>query len=86
MNYYVYILESENNDWYYVGMTQDVNARLQRHNSGRVRSTKRYAPFKLLWTEEFPDRLSARRREKYYKTGFGKKVWMKKVKEGRKLS
>ncbi|MBC8345858.1 MAG: hypothetical protein ISR89_03635 [Candidatus Marinimicrobia bacterium] len=47
----------------------------------KVKSTKSYAPFDLLLTEEFKDRMSARRREKYYKTGFGKKVWMKKVKD-----
>ncbi|MFQ6612323.1 MAG: hypothetical protein ACE5D2_04400 [Fidelibacterota bacterium] len=41
-----------------------------------------YAPFKSLLVEELPNGITAWRREKYYKTGFGKKVWMKKVKEG----
>ncbi|MDP6991184.1 MAG: GIY-YIG nuclease family protein [Candidatus Marinimicrobia bacterium] len=81
MKYYVYILKSKIKDWHYVGMSSNVKIRFKKHNDKKVKSTRNYAPFDLLLTEEFPDRISARHREKYYKTGFGKKVWMKKVKD-----
>lgn len=62
-------------------MSSHVPKRFKNHNNEKVNSTKHYAPFELILVKEFPDRISARRREKYYKTGFGKKVWMKKVRE-----
>ena len=62
-------------------MSSNVKIRFNKHNEKKVKSTRNYAPFDLLLSEEFQDRVSARHREKYYKTGFGKKVWMKKVKD-----
>ncbi len=66
-------------NWYYVGMSSDPHKRLKSHNSGKVKSTKSRKPYKILLIEEFSDKFTARRREKYYKTGFGRKVWMKKI-------
>ena len=80
MSYFVYILNSQVEDWYYVGMSSNPQSRLRSHNLGKVKSTKSRRPYKIIFIEEFPDRSTARRREKYYKTGFCKKVWMKKVK------
>ena len=49
---YVYILYSETILKYYVGQTADIEIRLQRHNKGYVKSTKRGLPWKLIyWTE-----------------------------------
>ena len=81
MSYFVYILKSRERDWFYIGMSEDVEKRFNHHNKGFVRTTKGYKPFDLLLVEEFPDRKSARFREKYYKTGFGRKVWMKKLEQ-----
>lgn len=80
MPHFVYILKSKQREWYYVGMSQNVKKRFSRHNREKVPATKNYKPFDLLLVEEFPDRMSARHREKYYKTGFGRKVWMNKIK------
>ena len=63
-------------------MSKDPVKRLNAHNSGKVRSTKAKRPFEIVLHEEFEDIKSARNREKYYKTGFGKKVWMKKINIG----
>ncbi|MBT4155059.1 MAG: GIY-YIG nuclease family protein [Candidatus Marinimicrobia bacterium] len=84
MAHFVYILKSKQNNWNYVGMTDNVK-KIRLHNNGHVKSTKPYAPFDLIFVEEFPTRELARFREKYYKTGFGKKVWMKKVRDGLKI-
>jgi len=78
----VYIIKSNKFDWYYVGVSKDPSDRLTFHNSGKVRSTKARRPYSILIIEDFDGKISARRREKYYKTGFGKKVWMKKINNG----
>lgn len=71
--YKVYILESLNNlNRHYIGHTNDLNVRLQRHNEGLVRSTKAYAPWKIIHTEFFESRSEAYKREmqiKSYKGG-----------------
>ena len=51
--YYVYILESEKSGRHYVGLTSNLKRRLTEHNEGKVKSTKRYRPWKIIYTEEF---------------------------------
>ena len=53
-------------------MSINVNKRIERHNSGRERTTKHCAPFKLIYVEECENRIEARKREKYWKSGVGK--------------
>ena len=40
--YFVYVLKSENNWRFYVGMTENIERRLTEHNSGKTKSTKGY--------------------------------------------
>jgi putative endonuclease len=63
MPYFVYILQSIKDKTYYVGSTQDLDSRLERHNQGRVAYTKPKRPWKLIYSEEHPDRTSAAKRE-----------------------
>ena len=70
--YYVYAIKSLNRKYIYVGLTKDVSLRIQRHNKGYERTTKPYRPFVLFHLERLPYRLSARKREKYLKSGVGK--------------
>jgi putative endonuclease len=63
MSYYVYIIKSGRDGSYYVGSTQDVEERLERHNQGRSRYTKAKVPWKLLYYEEHPDKTRALKRE-----------------------
>ena len=63
MSYYLYILESLKDQTYYVGSTNNLKARVERHNQGRVNYTKPKRPWKLVYSEEHPDRSSAARRE-----------------------
>ena len=53
-------------------MTSDIEERFKRHNSGYEKTTKPYCPFVLIYTEEYSDRIEARKREKYWKSGIGK--------------
>ncbi|MDO8517862.1 MAG: GIY-YIG nuclease family protein [bacterium] len=70
--YWVYALKSNIQKYIYVGMTNDIDRRIAEHNAGRAKTTKPYAPFKLIYSETAGDRQSARKREKYLKSGIGK--------------
>ena len=63
MSYTVYILQSEIDGTYYVGSTQDIEARLRRHNQGRSKYTKPKRLWQLVFQESHPDRSSAVKRE-----------------------
>lgn len=56
---YVYILWSKPLKQFYVGQTKVLEKRLDRHNSGRVSSTKRGMPWQLIHTEKVKDRSEA---------------------------
>lgn len=61
--FYTYILKSLNNGSYYVGSCEDVNARFRLHNTGQVKSTRRYVPWELVYREEYKTLSEARKRE-----------------------
>lgn len=69
----VYALKSEKVDWIYVGFTSDLERRLNEHNSEKSKSTKAYAPFKLVYSEMVGSRTAARCREKQLKSSAGKR-------------
>ncbi|MBL7927990.1 MAG: GIY-YIG nuclease family protein [Bacteroidia bacterium] len=75
--HFVYVLKSDKDGRLYVGMTSNLDRRLSEHINGNVFSTKGYRPWKLVFHEHFPSRDSARKREKYLKSGSGKE-WLKK--------
>jgi len=75
--YYVYAIKSLKKNWLYVGITDNLERRLNQHNKGQNRSTKPYVPFELVYFEEVLNRESAREREKYLKTASGKR-WLRK--------
>ena len=71
--FFVYIIVSENKNLrFYVGISENIEARLKQHNSGKTKSTKSYLPWKLFFFETFKSRKEAREKEKYWKSGIGK--------------
>ncbi len=72
--YSVYAIKSERDQRVYVGMSQNIKKRIKEHNQGQVFSTKGYRPWKLIYTEFIGDRKDCRKKEKYYKSGFGKEI------------
>jgi putative endonuclease len=73
MVYYTYILISEKNGRRYFGSTENLQKRLAEHNAGKVRSTKAYLPYSILYFETFEQKTQARKRELYFKTVNGYK-------------
>jgi len=57
----------------YIASTQDVEARLARHNTGGSRYTKNKGPWELLYTEQFDTRALAIQRGKKIKRWKNKK-------------
>lgn len=71
--HYTYVLYSEKDSEWYTGATSDLKARMREHAEGRVRSTERRRPPVLVYYEGCLDREDAFRRERYPKTGRGKR-------------
>ena len=65
--FHLYILLCSD-DSYYVGSTQDLNERVDRHNQGRgCRYTSRRLPVRLVYSEPHESEASAVRRERQIK-------------------
>ncbi|RFB01681.1 GIY-YIG nuclease family protein [Parvularcula marina] len=70
---YVYILESLSDpDRHYVGLTDDLRDRLEKHNNGVVSSTARHRPWRIQTYLAFSDTQRAIEFEKYLKSGSGR--------------
>ena len=65
----VYVIKSQYKKYRYVGITNNFERRLEEH----CQTKKHYAPFSILVKEEFPDYETARVREKFLKSGQGRK-------------
>ena len=77
--WFVYVLRSQYGEYRYVGSTNDVQRRLSEHNLGRVQSTKPYRPLELEAYIALKDEHRAREVEKYFKTGSGKTVLLRRL-------
>ena len=70
--FYCYVLKSERTGRRYVGSCENLEARLRRHNLGKVPATKHGTPWIMLHHEVFETRRQAITKELYYKTGRGR--------------
>ena len=69
----VYILRSQSDpSRHYVGITNDMAARLEWHNDGPCGHTTRYRPWMVVVSLEFPSEHAAVTFEKYLKSGSGR--------------
>ena len=80
--YHVYILQSLKDKKTYTGFSKDVIQRLKVHNSGSVKATKQRRPLKILYTEECETLKETKKRERYWKSGAGRKKLKKFFDEG----
>jgi predicted GIY-YIG superfamily endonuclease len=70
MIYYVYSLKCK--EGYYIGCTDDVEKRLQRHQKGQIPATKNRLPIELDFYFAVKNKYKAFEFEKYLKTGSGR--------------
>ena len=69
----VYAVKNLSHNFIYVGMTENLEGRLRWHNGAYNKSTKSFAPFKLIYSERCETGQEARNREKYLKSTSGKR-------------
>jgi putative endonuclease len=71
--FYTYVLKSEKDNKLYVGFTNNLEHRLEEHNKGNINSTRNRRPLRLIYYEACRDKTKAINRERYFKTGFGRR-------------
>jgi putative endonuclease len=64
---------SERDNKLYIGFTNDLEKRVEEHHKGAVASTTNRRPLKLIYYEACLNEEDALKREKYFKTGFGRR-------------
>jgi putative endonuclease len=74
MEFVVYILFSAKFNKHYIGYTSDLISRFNSHNVFAKKGfTIRYRPWKVIYVEFFNSKKEAMMREKFLKTGIGRK-------------
>jgi len=77
--WYVYIIQSINSKFIYIGSTNNLTRRIEEHNLGISKSSAPYKPFTLEAYVAVKTEQKARSLEKYFKTGSGKAVLKKRI-------
>ncbi|MEI7742054.1 MAG: GIY-YIG nuclease family protein [bacterium] len=77
--FYTYVLLCSDGK-HYVGSSSDVLRRFNEHTSGKVHTTSRRLPVKLVYFEACLSKAGAEARERYFKTGFGRKYIKERIK------
>ncbi len=73
--FYVYFAKSLRNHKIYVGYTsKEPKIRVSEHNNGNSKWSSENRPLKLIYYESYLCEEDALLREKFYKTGFGKRI------------
>ena len=73
--FYVYVLQSESDDGLYIGFSTDLRRRLKEHGEGKSFATSYRGPWRLIYYEAYLEEADALGREKYLKSGGGRRFW-----------
>lgn len=71
--FYTYVIQSNKSNKWYTGYTNDLRKRFKEHNSDLSTYTKGRGPFELIYYEACQNEHDAKAREKYLKSGMGKR-------------
>ena len=78
--FYTYVLRSKKDGKWYTGYSGDLRKRLIEHNSAQNFSTKNRGPFEVIYYEACINEKDAKAREKFLKSGPGKKFLKNRMK------
>ena len=78
--FYTYVLLSSKDNQFYAGFTKDLKKRIEDHQKGSVTSTAGRRPLELVYYEACLNEADALKREKYFKTGFGRRFLRNRLK------
>ncbi|OGD54169.1 hypothetical protein A3J78_01970 [Candidatus Beckwithbacteria bacterium RBG_13_35_6] len=65
--FFVYVLKSQSNRDIYIGYSTNLKIRFEAHKLGKVKSTKAYKPWILIYYEAYRSKKDATKREKELK-------------------
>ena len=74
MSRWLYILESEANGRFYVGISANPERRLKHHNTTETGFTARYRPWRLVFSQQFDSAREARTAERKIKDWKSRKM------------
>jgi len=77
MDYFVYILRSLKDGSFYIGYTSNIDRRLEEHNLGESRYTKKKKPWEIFYFEIFRSKREALKRERFLKKQKNTSFYMK---------
>ena len=77
--FYTYLLESLLDKSWYIGYSTDLKKRFISHNKGENKATKNKKPWKLIYYEAYVNKLDAKKRELFLKSGSGRKFIKKQL-------
>lgn len=80
--YFLYILKSDKTNRYYIGSTNNVNRRLEEHNSGHTKSLLYQRPLRMVFTKEYASMIEAKRVELKLKKYKNRNILEKIISEG----
>jgi len=78
--WYTYLLQSKKDRLWYTGCTVDLRKRFKEHNDNLVPSTKGRGSFVLIYYETCLNKDDAFARERYLKSGMGKRYLKNRLK------
>ena len=71
--HYVYVLRSTSDNGFYIGYSENLQKRFQQHAQGDSFATSYRGPWKLIYYEAYLEQADALGRERYLKSGSGRK-------------
>jgi putative endonuclease len=71
--FYVYVLRSAKDFGFYIGYSTNLRLRLKQHADGKSFATSYRGPWKLIYYEAYLEEKDALGRERYLKSGAGRK-------------
>ena len=77
--FYVYVLQSETDDGLYIGYSADLRRRIAEHQQGLAFATSFRGPWRLIYYEAYIDNEDALGRERYLKSGGGRRFLKKQL-------
>ncbi|MCH7613919.1 MAG: GIY-YIG nuclease family protein [Candidatus Marinimicrobia bacterium] len=77
--HYVYCLENAEKQYLYIGSTNQLKQRIEKHKKGECKATKPYMPLILTAYVAVNSESKARKLEAYFKTGSGKAILKKRI-------
>lgn len=78
--YYTYLLENQDDKSWYIGYSSDLQKRLAQHVSGQGgQTTKNKSQWKLVYYEAYLNKKDAQGRERFLKSGSGRKYIKKQL-------